>query len=152
LSSLARLAPIDVSEWQASDGAFAEAEFTLGADRLPEEPDSTEIDAEVARMVPRRLVRGPISAASYVTRLDEAERDEWWELNQRLGKEASRTVPVLAQYWTDGQRTMTEIGQRVRLETGLEATLLLAEYFRFLEQLRLVVLEEEEHEPAQDRP
>jgi aminopeptidase YwaD len=154
LKSLARLAPIDVSEWQASDGTFAGTEFSLVADRLPKEPDHTEVDAEVARMIPRRLVRGPISADSYATRLDEAERDEWWELNQRLRKEASRTVPVLAQYWTDGQRTVAEIGRRVRLEAGLEATQLLAEYFRFLERLGLVELElqDEKREPAQDQP
>jgi aminopeptidase YwaD len=142
LTSLARLAPIDVSERQASDGAFADAEFDLIAGGLPAGPDSKEIDAEAAGMIPRRLVRGPITADSHVTHLVEAERDEWWELNQRIGKEASRTVPVLAQYWTDGQRTVAEIGQLVALETGLEATHLLVAYFRFLGRLGLVELEE----------
>ena len=142
LTSLARLTPIDVGEWQASDGAFADAEFGLVASGLSEGPDGTEIDAEAAEMIPRRLVRGPITADSHATRLAEAERDEWWELNQRIGKEASRTVPVLAQYWADGQRTVAEIGQLVALETGLEATHLLVEYFRFLGRLGLVALGE----------
>jgi aminopeptidase YwaD len=142
LTSLTRLAPIDVSAWQASAGAFADAEFNLVAGRLPEGSAGIEIDGEAARMLPRRLVRGPISGDSRVARLAEAERDEWWDLNQRMRKEASRTVPALAQYWTDGQRTVAEIGQLVTLETGLEATHLLVEYFRFLERLGLVMLGE----------
>jgi hypothetical protein len=142
LASLERLAPVDVSAQQASDGDFADAEFDLIAGGLPAGPGSKETDAEAAGLIPRRLSRGPITADMQVTRLDEAGRDAWWQLNQRIGKEASRTVPALAQYWADGQRSVAEIGQLVALETGCEATQLLVAYFRFLERLGLVALDE----------
>jgi hypothetical protein len=139
MASLTRLAPIDVSRWQDGNGAFAQAEFARAADVLPEGQNTVEKDEEAARMVPRRLFRGP--SPGYAQRLDEAGRDEWWELGQRIEKEASRTVPALAQYWTDGQRTVEEIGQLVALETGLEVTRLLVEYFRLAERLGIVELE-----------
>ena len=74
--------------------------------------------------------------------LDKGGRDEWWELDQRIGKESSRTAPVLAQYWANGQRTVEEIGRLIMLETGLETTPLLVEYFRFVERLGLMRLAE----------
>jgi hypothetical protein len=67
-------------------------------------------------------------------------RDEWWELSQRIGEETSRTVPVLAQYWSDGQRTVEEISHQIALETGTEATQLLVEYFQFVQRLDLIEL------------
>lgn len=85
-------------------------------------------------------VSTPLSWGGYVGRLDEAGRDEWWELSQRIEEEASRTVTALAQYWADGQRTLAEISGRIALETGLEATPLLVEYFRFVERLGLIEL------------
>ncbi|MEE8392423.1 MAG: hypothetical protein V3S14_16715 [Anaerolineae bacterium] len=54
-------------------------------------------------------MRGPLWVTGYVSRLDEAKRDEWWELDQRVTKEASRTVPELALYWANDQRTVAEI-------------------------------------------
>lgn len=143
LASLTRLAPINVSGWQADDGAFAEAEFARAADLLPHRPDTVE-DGEAGRLIPHRLFRGPLPVGAYVSRLDEAGRDEWWELCQRIKEKASRTVPVLAQYWADGQRTVAEIGRQIALETGLEATALLVEYFRFVERLGLIELADRE--------
>jgi aminopeptidase YwaD len=145
LASLTRLAPLDVSDWQAGDASFAEAEFARIARSLPQrlnDVSQREENQEAARLIPRRLVRGPLWVAGYVSRLDEAGRDEWWELGRRIGEKTSQTVPVLAQYWADGQRTIEEIGGLITLETGLEAMALLVEYFRFLERLGLVHLEE----------
>jgi len=142
LASLTRLAPVDVNDWQADDGAFAQAEFARVADVLPEEQDCVEEGKEAAQRVPRRLFRGPTEAGWYASRLDEAGRDAWWELGQRIGKEASRTVPVLAQYWADGRRTVEEIGRLIALETGLEVTALLVEYFCFAERFGTIEFEE----------
>jgi aminopeptidase YwaD len=144
LASLARLAPVDVSTWQADAAAVAKAEFSRVADVLPQESNDVEVNErneEAGRLIPRRLFRGPLWVAGYVSHLDEAGRDEWWALNQQIDKEASRTVPELALYWADGQRTVAEIGQRVALETGLEVTPLLVEYFRFVERLGLLELQ-----------
>ncbi|MFQ6099950.1 MAG: DUF4910 domain-containing protein [Anaerolineae bacterium] len=145
MASLTRLASIDVSGWQANDGAFVQAEFAHAADLLPQGPDDVkECDEEATRLIPRRLFRGPLQVGAHVSRLDEAGRDEWWELSQRIGEQASRTVPALGQYWADGQRTVAEIGQLIALETGLEVTSLLVEYFRFVERLGLIELAEKE--------
>lgn len=140
LASLTRLAPIHVNDWQSHAQAFAEAEFHRAADALPQKTDNVEVNEEAARLIPRRLFPGPLSLDGYARRLDEAGRDAWWEFGQRIGKEASWTAPVLAQYWADGQRTIAEIGRQVALETGMEITSALVEYFRFVERLGLVEL------------
>jgi len=144
LASLTRLAPMDVSDWHANDGAFAETEFARAAALLTEGSDDVETNEEAARLIPNRLFRGPLEAGAYASRLDEAGRDEWWALNQRIMKNASRTMPALAQYWADGQRTVEEIGQLIALKTGQDTTSLLVEYFRFLERLELIELAEKE--------
>ncbi|MBU0705062.1 MAG: M28 family peptidase, partial [Chloroflexi bacterium] len=148
LASLTRLATIDVSDRQADDKEFAQAELARVASVLPPGLNSVEEYGKAARLIPHRLFRGPLQTREQVRRLDEAGRDEWWELDQRIGKEASQTVPALAQYWADGQRTIAEIGQLIALETGLETTPLLVEYFCFMERLGLVELEERENGTA----
>ncbi|MEA3340788.1 MAG: DUF4910 domain-containing protein [Chloroflexota bacterium] len=138
LASLTRLAAIDVSDWQAGDDAFAQTEFARVADALPMGSGNTEKGGEGARLIPRRLFRGPLQVRDRVRRLDEGGRDAWWRLNQIIVRKSSRTATVLAQYWADGQRTVAEIGQLIALETGLEVTSLLVEYFCFVERLGLM--------------
>lgn len=140
LASLARLAPLDVSNWQSHAKTFAEAELDRAADALPQKPDGVEVNEEAARLTLHRLFPGPLGAEGCVRRLDEAGRDAWWELGQRIGKGALQMAPVLAQYWADGRRTIAEIGRLIALETGAEATSALVEYFRFVERLGLVEL------------
>ncbi len=137
LASLTGLAALDVSAVQAQDSAFAQAELGRVSASLPAVATGAVDYGEAGNLVPRRLFRGPLHAAGYVRHSDETTRDEWWELSRRIGKEASRTVPVLAQYWADGRRTVAQIGQMIELETGVEATPLLVEYFRFMERLGL---------------
>ncbi|RLC71334.1 MAG: hypothetical protein DRI81_17875 [Chloroflexi bacterium] len=141
LASLTRLAAIDVSDWQEEGGAFVQAELDRAA-ALLEGQNNVEKNEQSTRLVPRRLFRGPLQVTERVRHLDKGGRDEWWELDQRIGKESSRTVPVLAQYWANGQRTVEEIGRLIMLETGLETTPLLVEYFRFVERLGLMRLAE----------
>lgn len=143
LMSLTRLAPIDVSNWQASDTDCAKAELAHAVNLLPQKPNNvqeSEGNEEAARLVPRRRFRGPLWVAAYTSSLDEAGRDEWWELGRRIREETSETVPVLAQYWSNGQRSVEEISRQIALETGLEATRLLTDYFRFVERLGLIEL------------
>ena len=145
LMSLTRLTTIDVSTQQENDEAFALAELERVANVLPPGPNNVEECEKATRLIPHRLFRGPLHTRAHVRRLDEVERDEWWQLEQRIVRETSRTVPVLAQYWADGQRTVAEIGQLIALETGLETTPLLVEYFYFMGRLGLVELEEREN-------
>ncbi|MCP4541262.1 MAG: DUF4910 domain-containing protein [Chloroflexi bacterium] len=142
LASLTRLASIDTSSWQANDATFAETELNRVVDTLPHKPDASEVDEKAARLVPQRLFRGPLGVTNHVSRMAETKREEWWKLNQRIQKEASWTIPELAMYWADGQRTVAEISQQVALETGLNVTDLLVEYFCFAEQIGLLELED----------
>jgi aminopeptidase-like protein len=143
LASLARLAPVNVSDYQADGAAFAETELARVVDVLPEGQNDVEESGEAARLVPHRLFRGPVAAGAYANRLDEAGRDAWWALNQQIVK-TSWTMPVLAQYWADGERTVAEIGRLIALESGLEVASLLIEYLRFAERLGIVELRSKE--------
>ncbi len=140
LATLTRLAAIEVAPWQRADQEWAEAELARVADALPSGAEERS-RPEAADIVPRRRFRGPLSIAGLVRHRPAAERDAWWEVEQRLKSVAPKTswtIPLLAQYWADGQRTVAEIGECVRLETGLEVTSWLVEYFRFLSSVGLV--------------
>lgn len=137
LESVRRLAPVDVSPWQAADADFVRQEYRRVADDLPDRPAPAIPEVDGAERVPRRRYRGPISAGDWVASQDRATRDRWWEFQQRMRKRAS-VIPTLAEYWADGHRTVAEIAAQVRYETGLEATALIAEHFRWLADLGLV--------------
>jgi aminopeptidase YwaD len=141
LVSLTRLAPIDDSAWRADAEAFADAEFNRVADVCPQGSNDVAANEEAAHLIPRRMFRGPLWLTGHVSCLDAAGRDRWWTLSQRIDREASHTVPELAVYWADGRRSVAEIGQRVALETGLDATALLVEYFHLVQELGLLELE-----------
>jgi hypothetical protein len=137
LSTVNRLAPVDVAPLQAEDVEFAMAEWNRVADQLPDRPTPSPSAVEGGEMVPARRFRGPTSVRHSVAQMDAAGRDRWWDLQQRIGK-VSRTLPVLAQYWTDGQRSVAQIATLIEQETGQEATELLTEVFSFLAELDLV--------------
>ncbi|MCX7855642.1 MAG: DUF4910 domain-containing protein [Anaerolineae bacterium] len=137
LESVRRLAPVDVSPYQAADADFAAQEYRRVADDLPDRPAPAPPEVEGAEWVPRRLVRGPAQPEERVVRRDAATRDRWWEFQQRMRKTAS-ALTALAEYWADGRRTVAEIAALIRHETGVEATALVAEYFRWLADLGLV--------------
>lgn len=136
LESVRRLAPVDVSPYQAADADFAAQEYRRVAGDLPDRPVPALPEVEELGWAPRRLVRGPAQPEERVARRDTATRDRWWDFQQRVRKTAS-VVPLLAEYWADGRRTVAEIAARIRWETGVEATALIAEYFRWLADLGL---------------
>lgn len=137
LESVRRLAPVDVSSHQTADADFAVQEYRRAADDLPDRPAPALPEVEGADRMPRRRFRGPLHPEEEVARRDAATRDRWWEFQQRIRKTAS-VLPNLAEYWADGHRTIAEIATLIRYETGLEATALLAEHFRWLADLGLV--------------
>ncbi|HDQ73002.1 MAG TPA: DUF4910 domain-containing protein [Chloroflexi bacterium] len=145
LSSLQRLAAIDVKTYRSQDETFARREVERASDVLSpgeNQAKTGEEYEEAGRLIPERQFRGPLWLSGHVGRLDERTRDEWHDLSQRLDKETAQTVPVMAQYWADGRRTIAEIGRLIGLTTGFEATPLLLEYFHFLENLGMVAVEE----------
>jgi aminopeptidase-like protein len=137
LESVRRLAPVDVSPLQAADADFALQEYRRAADELPDRPAPAPPEVEGADGVPRRRFRGPSHPEEEVARRDAATRDRWWAFQQRV-RETASVLPNLAEYWADGHRTVAEIAAMIRHETGLEASALVAEYFRWLAELGLV--------------
>jgi len=139
LRSLRRLAPISVSTWEAQDAEFAHSEWAHVADLLPDRATVDRPKVEGGEAVVRRRFRGPAQVEGAVARQDAATRDRWWRLRQSFRKTAS-VLPVLAQYWADGRRTVAEIAERVQLETDHEVTERLVEYFGLLAELEVVDL------------
>ncbi|MGD1995701.1 MAG: DUF4910 domain-containing protein [Anaerolineae bacterium] len=137
LDRLRRLAAVDVSSLQRKDTDFAEAEWGRVANLLPSRSISALPEVDGAEMIPEQRFRGPLQMRGAVARLDESGRDSWWELQQRLRK-ISRTLPVLAQYWANGDRSVAEIAALVQQEAGHEAVGMLTEYFQMLANVGLV--------------
>lgn len=151
LASLKRLsAEIAVEGWQMEVAEFANRESAQGEEAIKvcvgergwDELSARELnewEEKAARMVPRRLYRGPISLRHYLNQLSEEERERWW----RLGKERKKgflTLPTLAEYWANGKLSLLEIADLIELETGQRDVELLVEYFQMLGKLNLAEL------------
>ncbi|MBC8248973.1 MAG: DUF4910 domain-containing protein [Anaerolineales bacterium] len=154
LASLKRLSPeIAVEGWQEEVAEFANRESAKGEEaievcasgrdwaELPEEskrkPD--EWEEKAARMVPRRLYRGPVPFRHYLNQLGEEERERVWQMRKEH-KKGFFTLPTLAVYWTNGKRSLLEIADLIELETGQRDVELLVEYFEMLDKVNLVEL------------
>jgi hypothetical protein len=155
LASLKRLSPqIAVEGWQVEAAEFANRESAQGEEAIrslarglaraerPEESkqELPEWEEKAARMVPKRIYRGPISLRSYLNQLSEEERERWWRVGEEH-KKGFRTLPTLAVYWADGKRSLLEIADLIELETGQRDVELLVEYFQALAKLNLIELE-----------
>ncbi len=133
-------------EWQAELEAAGRREVErarsalldlLGSDELPPLPSAPrdEWEERAARMVPRRLWRGPFPPQSRLHLLPPEERDAWWSF---LKEWREQVAPILALYWTDGRRTLLQIADRVEQECGRRDLQKLVRYYELLERLGLV--------------
>ncbi|MBC7249798.1 MAG: DUF4910 domain-containing protein [Anaerolineae bacterium] len=113
----------------------------LGLTTLPPlpSPEADEWSAKAEAMIPRRLYPGPVSWDSHQHLLVPEKRERWRKLVKEREK-GGRTLPILAQYWADGERTVLEIADLVEMETGQRDVELLVEYFRLLAEMGLVEL------------
>jgi hypothetical protein len=107
----------------------------------PPSPAPTEWDERASKMVPRRIYRSPVSIRGFrFNKLPPEERESLLQLQKKRHR-AAWTLPTLALYWADGQRTLTEIADLVELETGQSDVELLVRHFEALAQLELVALD-----------
>ncbi len=112
----------------------------LGLDSLPT-PQPLELSAEeqeAARLIPVRLVRGPIPLGQHMHRLDEEARERWRQLLKARKDRAFYTLSALALYWMDGARSVLEIADLIELESGKRDVELLLAYLRLVEQLGFI--------------
>ncbi len=127
LGSLTRLAPELKDEIalkrEELAGHLADEDSWVRAALQPEpgvEPadDSVpEWQAEAAALVPERLISGSAAFGSLIQLQDQQVQDGYWQLAESAGRSLHLTA-VLMQFWTDGQRTVAEIAERIHLETG----------------------------------
>jgi hypothetical protein len=157
-AALADLARIDagaaagVPEWQGRVAEIEESErrwaaraLGEGAERMVErEPNGHgQQPAWLARakaLYPCRCGPGPIDVAMIL----RAERPELmprlWELYERMGPVAHNYEPVL-QYWSDGTRSVAEIGELADLELDHPADENTLAYFELLAEIGQVRLD-----------
>ncbi|MBU2496203.1 MAG: DUF4910 domain-containing protein [Candidatus Omnitrophica bacterium] len=113
----------------------------LGISALAEPSDREEDtwETRARHLIPRRVYRGPVAPGRLINRLSQEEQDAWHRLLKEHA-EAPRVLPVVALFWADGQRTLSQIAELVELETGHRDTELLVRYFEFLAQVELIEL------------
>ncbi len=105
---------------------------------LPPEADSWEQRA--AKLVPRRLYRGPADLRGHWAFVPSLEWADWFRLLiSRPGH--GWTLPALAEYWADGKRTALEIVDLVEMESGVRDAELIVKRYELLHKLQLMELD-----------
>jgi hypothetical protein len=99
-----------------------------------------EAGREKRGLVPRRTLPGPIALRHYLCQLSPKERDQFYKL-QKEHKKGFGILPILALYWADGKRSISEIARLVELETGIADEVLIEESFKLLARLDLIELQ-----------
>jgi hypothetical protein len=94
-----------------------------------------EWEERAAAMVPRRLLRGPITVRNRRRRLSAEDREAWRKLMKEHGRWGEQ---LLAVYWTDGRRNLLEIAGLAEDECGRRAVEGLVRYYELLEKMGLV--------------
>ncbi len=95
-------------------------------------------EREASRLVPFRMHRVAVDLASHRHRLTKREKDGLQKLRKKYSSIFSQ-VPVLAQFWMDGRRSLLEIAELVEFETSNKDTVrFLVAYFKILARIRLI--------------
>lgn len=98
-----------------------------------------EWEERAQHLVPHRVFRGPVSPRQATRRLPQQERDAWHRFHKEH-REAPRVLPIVALYWADGLRTVSQIADLVELEIGHRDTEFLVRSFQLLHQADLIEL------------
>jgi aminopeptidase YwaD len=138
LATVRRLANVDAGPFQAESAAFVEQELKravafLGYKALaPTAPPSGEWEEKAASLIPMRKYRGPLSLGDLLVKAED--REALYRLNQEYPK-FGYTLPVLALYWVDGERSLSEVADLLEMETGMRMTEPLVKHFEFLSRI-----------------
>ena len=106
---------------------------------IPEYEPEEKPEPAGSNKTPEKLYRGPLSSRPWIAKLSKEDRKAYKALNKKHGIEYGGPA-TLALYWTDGNRTVSEISKLVKLESGSTNLEYLIEYFGFLEKLQLIKL------------
>lgn len=102
-------------------------------DRPPETSPSpaTDEEREAARLIPRRVLPGPVDIREVLAALPGTEALDFL-LFGREHKKHAHTLEAQLLYWSDGQRTLAEVQRLVELETGIRNTTYALRYLKLL--------------------
>jgi len=128
-------------EWAQSAVDLRAAELGLDSLPAPSPQELSEEEQEAATLIPARLVRGPISLAHHLHRLDEQSRERWRQLIKARKDGAFYTLSALALYWADGARSVLEIADLIEIESGKRDVELLLAYLRLVEELGFIAFQ-----------
>jgi len=103
---------------------------------------STPAEQEAAELVPVRQVRGPVPLQDYLWKLDPVDSAAYRALLATRKGASPGTLTILALYWADGTRTVLQIADLVELEAGNRDVELLVAYFKLLDKLGFVTLQQ----------
>ena len=149
LASLERLAPLEneiyqlLSELnQITEDMWERAQHQVRPRTLPPIPSNPDPWLEHAQhIIPQRHYRAPImemGLPNATLPLRGKQLDRWMRLYQEHPH--WRIVKAIAEYWTDGHRTLAEIAQLVQLETGYFLGPAIETYFQLLADMGWMTL------------
>ncbi|MGD2248856.1 MAG: DUF4910 domain-containing protein [Candidatus Methanofastidiosia archaeon] len=130
LHSLKRLASIDVTSLENELKEFVAAEKK----KIP----SRKSKKEECSWIPKRIYRGPISIRKTLLEMPYEERKIYQEKQEEY--EGARVMGTMAVYWSDGERTLSEINELLKYEIGRSSLDYLKWYFQFLRDHGLIGL------------
>jgi hypothetical protein len=113
--------------------------FDLEEIPQPEQRRLDKVEGKAQNLIPHRTLRGPFPINARLPRLSPEEREEAYRL---LKEHGYSPVPLLAMYWTNGERTLLEIADLVELESGQRKMEVLVSYYELLEKLGLIKLQQ----------
>jgi len=102
--------------------------------------DTTTQVMPESEMTPVRVFPGPVSLRGHLDKLASHSQEEYYALSKKHGSKAPR-ISTEALYWANGERTIKDISALVKLNLGHTNTAYLVDYFRLLELMGLVRLE-----------
>jgi hypothetical protein len=155
LESISRLAPLgpeldDLKQELANIFAREMRKFAVACPFDRSDPNlsgpKTKWDKEAARAVPVRLYPGPVQLRGASRRLSAAERETDYQFTKEHGKGLGVNADI-ALCWTDGRRNLLEIADLVEAETGIRDVEALVTYFRYLERLKLIAVNQNSSPP-----
>ncbi|NLN83876.1 MAG: DUF4910 domain-containing protein [Firmicutes bacterium] len=122
-----------LTEFKAfNQNALRNVANTLG---LPRKLEQEEVKEDKSP-VPIRLFRGPFSARGYVEMFSEEIQKEYKE----LGEKHPSMRGALSQfvYWIDGKRSLNEIIELTKKETGMDVSAYAEDYLNILHKMDLI--------------
>jgi hypothetical protein len=103
----------------------------LGVSEISVHDLEKEEEPKGSDLIPVKLFRGPLSSRPWIKSLDKEDQEAWRQITKNHG--ISYGGPsTLALYWTNGNRTISEISKLVELETGSTNLPYLVEFYKYL--------------------